>query len=268
MVTTNSNLVRPRSVMTDTATANNNHQSKKKQQRSVILLSLLGTCMFLLILCGCLITALVLVGRSLSNGILSNTVRANQLNNDSDIYLHTTKLINNNRGLTIKSFDSDTSNLSDNKANQFKANTFVNMTALKMSKIVEHLTWKLPKEIKPTLYNLLLHPDLTNKTYSGNVSIHLDIVKPISYIAVHSKKLNVSNTKLVRVDATNGSNNETNIPIFNAFEYPQYEYWITEVEKPLDTGKYILDLTFDGSLTNRIVGFYQSSYKDINNKTR
>lgn len=273
MVTANTNLVRPRTVMSDAAQPANNHQNKKRHQRSVILLSLLGTCMFLFILCGCLIAALVLVGRSLSNGILSNTVRANQANNSSESYLYmiedisTTKLINNNRGLIIKSPNNELNKSSDNKTSESKIYKVANMTALKMSKIVEQLTWKLPTEIKPTLYNLLLHPDLVTKTFSGNISIYLEVSKPISFIAVHSKKLTVSKTKLIRNNnATSGS--DVVVPILNSFEYPEYEYWITEVERPLDVGEYILDLTFNGSLTNRIVGFYQSSYKDINNKTR
>lgn len=267
MVTANTNLVRPRTIMTDTAPPLSNHQNKKRHQRSVILLSLFGTCMFLLILCCCLIAALVLVGRSLSNGILSNAVKANQVKNSNDSYLYmvedisTTKLINNNRGLIIKSVSDERNRSTDSRTSEIENNKIVNMT-----KVLEQLTWRLPTEIRPTLYNLLLHPDLVTKTFSGQVSIYLEVLKPIPFIAVHSKKLSISETELIRNDSAGAF--EVSVPVINSFEYPQHEYWITEFEKPLDVGEYIFKLAFNGSLTNRIVGFYQSSYRDVNNETR
>ncbi|KAG4074313.1 hypothetical protein HA402_008722 [Bradysia odoriphaga] len=132
------------------------------------------------------------------------------------------------------------------------------MNVPKMSKIIDQLSWRLPKEIKPILYELTLKPDLKTKTFSGNVDIHLSVVQPISYIAVHAHTLAITKTLLESKNATTGDRN--NVTIAHAFAYPKYQYWVTEVPKPLALGDYVLGLTFNGSLENRIVGFYQSTY--------
>lgn len=139
------------------------------------------------------------------------------------------------------------------------------MRATPISKILDQLTWRLPQQIRPTLYNLLLRPDFKTKTFSGDVSIHLNVTAPISYVAVNHKQLSITKTTLLEKT----SNGERNVEIATAFDYPEREYWVTELDEPLAIGEYILNLDFNGSLDNRIVGFYQSSYIDVNtNETR
>lgn len=249
------NLVRPKTIM---------QEQKLRNRRSFVTLSLCGACLFLLILCGCLITSLVLVGKSLSksadrqpvvdviaslsDSILSSTANAN----DKKIILKTTLR------------NSVTNNHTDSEIGQLSRMT---MNVPKMSKIIDQLAWRLPKEIKPILYELTLKPDLKTKTFSGNVDIHLSVVEPISYIAVHAHTLSITKTVLESKNATNGE--RSNVTIAHAFDFPKYQYWVTEVPKPLALGDYVLGLTFNGTLENRIVGFYQSTYiNPTNNESR
>lgn len=255
---TNNNLVRPRTIMQE----NTQKQNKvKSNRRSFVTLSLCGACLFLLILCGCLITSLVLVGKSLSksdrpvdviaslsDNILLSTVNAN----DKTVILKPTL----KNSVTNNSLESD-----------FEQSNRIMMNVPKMSKIIDQLSWRLPKEIKPILYELTLKPDLKTKTFSGNISIHLQVVKPISYIAVHAHTLTITKTLLEKRNDTNGERN--NVTIAYTFAYPQLQYWVTEVANPLECGDYVLGLSFNGSLENRIVGFYQSTYiNPATNKTR
>lgn len=160
--------------------------------------------------------------------------------------------------------NSVTNNQTDSDIEQLNRMT---MNVPKMSKIIDQLSWRLPKEIKPILYELTLKPDLKTKTFSGNIDIHLSVVQPISFIAVHAHTLAITKTLLVSKNATNGDRN--NITIAHAFAYPKYQYWVTEVPNPLPLGDYVLGLTFNGSLENRIVGFYQSTYiKPTSNESR
>jgi glutamyl aminopeptidase len=129
---------------------------------------------------------------------------------------------------------------------------------MSVNKIIEGLTFRLPRSIKPIKYNLLLHPDLNKKTFTGNVKIDIKVTEQMPFIALHSKFLNVTSTKLMR-QLQNGLEG---IDIKSTFEYEKFEYFVVEPEKPLAAGNYTVDLDFNGSLSDKIVGFYSSMYYD------
>ncbi|KAL4150045.1 hypothetical protein QTP88_003890 [Uroleucon formosanum] len=47
-----------------------------------------------------------------------------------------------------------------------------------------------------------------------------------------------------------------------AFSYPKHEFWVVVPNEELSAGEYKLQLSFEGSLLNKIVGFYRSVYAD------
>lgn len=128
------------------------------------------------------------------------------------------------------------------------------------SKILQQISFRLPRELRPRHYQLRLQPDLMNKTFSGNVTIRLEVLKPIAFIPVHSKMLTVETKEIMQLDGD--MKPLRSIAPSLTFEHPQLEYWVTEFAEPLDVGNYSLHLKFNGSLVDRIVGFYQSSYLD------
>lgn len=136
------------------------------------------------------------------------------------------------------------------------------------SKVLQSLGFRLPTEaLKPRKYNLQLRPDLSQKNYTGNISIQLQVLKPISFIPVHVNQLNVSHGKMQRLDESGAP--LADIKPYLTFAYPEFEYWVTEFEQPLEVGNYSLQLNFNGSLIDRITGLYQSSYFDtLKNRTR
>lgn len=251
-------LVRPRTVLPDT-----NRKTKTRTTSSFIILALCGASMFLFIVSVCLITVLVLVGKNLSNQ------SATSLANDSVLSLFNKA----NRIGLLPGVDYKFNNRIQSTNDTINGSGSVNnnrISAEKMpnivSKVLDQLHFRLPREIRPTLYELLLNPDLNANTFSGNVSIHLKVDKPMSFIAVHSNKLSITSTLLEQLHE---GNTRKNVTVANVFAFPKYEYWVTEVEEPLPIGRYVLRLAFNGSLTDRIVGFYGSSYYDtITNETR
>lgn len=128
------------------------------------------------------------------------------------------------------------------------------------SKVLSQLTCRLPRELKPRHYQLRLQPDLANRTFSGNVTINLEVLKPISFIPVHAKYLKVDTEQVWQLDETNTPLRKID-PVLT-FSHPDCEYWVTEFSEPLQVGNYSLLLTFNGSTAYRIVGLYQSSYWD------
>lgn len=227
--------------------------------------------MFLFILCTCLFVTLVLVGHSLQNGA-AYAIRSSERNEtgrDNFWYrvldFATTKLFSNKHLLQFSNYRN---NFTDSKANSTETPTRSTLdTSQNMSKVIQHLSWRLPREVKPKHYDLLLHPNFDSRTFSGRVSIQLDVLKPISFIPIHAKLLNISDTSVVRNSVAD--NSSLSVRVAQTFAHEKFEYWVTEFESPLEIGEYTISFAFSGSLLNRIVGFYGSTYKDVaSNQTR
>lgn len=197
-----------------------------------------------------LLCALIVVGR----GISAKVDKENVIELSSGV----SSISLTNRGISINQNTIDTSTTKGKKPSDMNLSKAA-------SKLVENLTFRLPSAIRPTTYNLLLHPDLETKTFSGNVKIDFDVSESAPFVALHSKSLNVSTNKLIK----NLENGAEGIPIKSSFEYGKFEYFIVEPESTLEAGNYTIDLSFSGSLDHKNVGFYGSSYLDkVKNQTR
>lgn len=121
---------------------------------------------------------------------------------------------------------------------------------------------RLPRNIIPLHYNLFLHPEIQNATFSGKVEIELNVTSPAIFLAVHTKALDITETKLAK--------GENEIPIRDAFYSSGNHFWVilfAEGSK-LEPGTAKLTLSFNGSLTGKIVGFYRSTYKTASGTNR
>lgn len=293
MAKNNSNLVRPRTISQDSPSSlsslHNHHDAARKRQRhSCQELFLCGACMFLFILCACLITILVLVSHSLQSGALlshctnlSSSARttpttASSSSNESDksfwyklLDFATTKIFTNKHLIRLGggNYVTDSEIASTRNYNSSSdLDSAHNNSMVYQSKVIDQLSWRLPREIVPKHYELFLHPDFDTQSFSGNVSIRLALSRPISFIAVHAKFLNITETKVLSESADGGATHH--VPIARAFAYPKFDYWVVEFDDQLN-GDYVLYLEFNGKLNGKMTGFYSSSYKDVeNNQTR
>lgn len=111
-------------------------------------------------------------------------------------------------------------------------------------------THRLSPCIRPQQYFINLYPNLEKGTFVGSVDITLVLESAQSYIKLHSKGLDIKETKL-------NSNSVT------AFSYPKHEFWVIVPNEELNAGEHKLQFKFEGSLLNKIVGFYRSVYTDI-----
>lgn len=129
--------------------------------------------------------------------------------------------------------------------------------------------WKnlrLPRYVMPIHYNITLFPDIYNGNawFYGNESVEIAIYKDTKYILIHQHFLNITKTSLRR------KNDNSDIAIKKPFYYELNQFWVIETQDMLlDGSTVILDLTFDGSLSRAIVGFYKSKYvNSLTNETR
>ncbi|XP_074648583.1 aminopeptidase A-like [Tubulanus polymorphus] len=141
------------------------------------------------------------------------------------------------------------------------------------------LNLRLNQKFVPIHYNLTLYPDIYDGAahFYGNVCIDIEIGEETRHILVHALNLTISSTN-VRLKATtqttaaDGSDErkrratENGLAIQRTFYYEPNQFWVIEMKHTIKKGSIVgVDLQFDGSLDNGIVGFYKSTY--VNTKT-
>src|SRR5687768_16666940 len=61
----------------------------------------------------------------------------------------------------------------------------------------EHLDpYRLPRSVRPVRYDLTLAPDLEQATFSGSVTISVDVVEPTSTVWLNAAELEVNTAAL------------------------------------------------------------------------
>lgn len=282
--------VRPRSSLS--SEEHHRYKGSKLQRRkpSNTVLTLTAFCVFLFVLCIFLLGALVYVGRTIAIGVPTNVTSETVEEIDGNFSLASASEVN----ISPYSYAKDSTLLpavitksSSNFRLSYRPNTYQQSStvaeseettittttqlfldeAMNSSKILSKLSCRLPREIRPKKYKLYLHPDLTETTFKGNVTINLDITQPISYIAVHANKLSVQTDEVFRITKETSQNLSFTPTV--TYHHPDYELWVTEFSEALEIGEYAIRLSFNGSLKDRIVGMYQSTYWDkIKNEQR
>ena len=122
--------------------------------------------------------------------------------------------------------------------------------------------YRIPEDHLPVHYDLYLHPDLEAGTFSGRVGIQIDVRSKTTYLLAHTNYLNITKTNLKDMSSMNY------IEVKKQFEYKPNQFWVVLPRSSLDPGNYTLYLEFEGSLRDKIVGFYESTYKNKNGENR
>lgn len=123
----------------------------------------------------------------------------------------------------------------------------------------------LPSSLEPVHYDLYQNPDFyyDGSTFSGRVSIRMNVLNATDIIIVHIKAMNITASKVYDL-------NGNRLTLEDTFAYEPNQYWVVQTLNPLPEGSTVtLELEFTGSLTNGIVGYYKSTYvHDVTGVTR
>ncbi|XP_050691073.1 glutamyl aminopeptidase-like [Eriocheir sinensis] len=123
-------------------------------------------------------------------------------------------------------------------------------------------SFRLPDTVLPQHYELYIHPDLTSKTFTGQVTISLLSQEPRDHFLVHAQWLTITSSSLVSV-----TDNQTQaVRINETIDYEPHQFFVVRTEQ-VAAGSFQLTLHFSGSLEKGILGFYYSDYTDDNGKT-
>lgn len=116
---------------------------------------------------------------------------------------------------------------------------------------------RLPKFAVPKRYDVRLQPDLVACCFSGSVAIDLNIVAATSYIVLNAAELSVSD------DAASFTNRDSS-KVFKPSRvelFEQDEILVLEFPDTLPIGLGVLTIQFEGTLNDRMKGFYRSKYE-------
>ncbi|KAI4316496.1 hypothetical protein L6164_024476 [Bauhinia variegata] len=116
---------------------------------------------------------------------------------------------------------------------------------------------RLPKFAVPKRYDIRLKPDLVHCRFAGSIAIDLDIVAATSFIVLNAAELSVSDGS---VSFTNRDSSKVLKPS-RVELFQEDEILVLEFTETIPLGLGILFIQFEGTLNDRMKGFYRSTYE-------
>ncbi|XP_074084809.1 glutamyl aminopeptidase isoform X2 [Macrotis lagotis] len=122
-------------------------------------------------------------------------------------------------------------------------------------------TFRLPTHINPVHYDLEVKPVMEDDTYTGTVTIHINVTKPTPSLWLHLRE-----TWITKPFPELKKSSGELVPVKRCFEYKKQEYVVIEPDHelpPNDGGNtYLLTMNFKGWLNGSLVGFYRTTYEE------
>lgn len=113
---------------------------------------------------------------------------------------------------------------------------------------------RLPRHIIPTRYELRLEPDLANATFQGRETIDLTVAQASNVIVLNAIDLAVGHATL---ENSQGQRWPAEIHIDESLQR-----CLLTLREAITPGAWRLHLTFQGTLNDKLRGFYRSTYRD------
>jgi puromycin-sensitive aminopeptidase len=117
---------------------------------------------------------------------------------------------------------------------------------------------RLPRDVLPRRYDLEMRPDLEGGSFSGSVSIHVEVRAGSSQILLNSVGLSVGRATIT--DSTGSRHLDVRADIDN-------ERIALIPEGGTHSGDATIDLDFTGALDDRLRGFYHSTITNADGTT-
>jgi len=118
----------------------------------------------------------------------------------------------------------------------------------------ESVSYRLPRTVIPQRYRLHLAPEIEAGTFSGKVTIDVDVRSELSEVLLNSLDLTIE-TAAAKDDKGKELIAKTSLDADN-------ERLKLVFAKPLKPGRWQLSIEFAGVLNDKLHGFYRSSYSD------
>ncbi|KAI7997685.1 Aminopeptidase M1 [Camellia lanceoleosa] len=121
---------------------------------------------------------------------------------------------------------------------------------------------RLPKFAVPKRYHINLKPDLVTCKFAGAVKITVDVVTDTKFIVLNAVDLFVDRNSLHFTDTSGCKVSE----VLGVELFEEDEIMVVEFPQNLQLGLGILCIAFEGTLNDKMKGFYRSTYSHCGEK--
>jgi len=115
-------------------------------------------------------------------------------------------------------------------------------------------TYRLPRSVTPSRYDLTLEPSLDTATFDGHEAIAVTVHEPVTEIVLNAAELVIHHAELVDDEGTKLAGTVT-------LDEEQERATIA-LDGTAGPGHWTLELTFHGILNDKLRGFYRSTFTD------
>jgi len=119
---------------------------------------------------------------------------------------------------------------------------------------------RLPRSVRPLHYQLTLEPDLDNATFEGRQAVRLEVDEPVEQIVLNAADLDITEAWVV---TPHGDRIDLTVSLDVAAERATMVAGAV-----LGTGPHTLHTRFRGELNDKLRGFYRSTFKDHEGRSR
>ncbi|HEU4750313.1 MAG TPA: M1 family metallopeptidase, partial [Acidimicrobiia bacterium] len=114
-------------------------------------------------------------------------------------------------------------------------------------------SYRLPRTVIPRRYELTLEPDLEAALFAGRAIITIEVVEPVSEILLNAHQLQITEA-IVRGEGDQAGK----VSLIEDQQRARISF-----DHPLPVGTSNLHLDFNGILNDQLVGFYKSTFTDV-----
>ena len=118
---------------------------------------------------------------------------------------------------------------------------------------------RLPRHVAPSRYDLRLEPDLDRASFTGALAITLDVRQPTSDLVLNAVELDITGAY---VEQAGTRRQDGRIEMDEPLERAR-----VVLHTAIAPGLWTLHLTFNGTLNDKLRGFYRSTYTDVTGAT-
>ena len=130
---------------------------------------------------------------------------------------------------------------------------------------------RLPTNVWPIHYDLFLHPNLTQGSYTGKVQIVTWVNSSTKYVLIHIRSMNITKHAIYKQKegaAVDSIDRGAQVAVRETKEFKGNEFFVFNMEQELEPGKYVVVLEFEAVLSTELNGFYKSKYFNKEGKER